>query len=32
MKQKSEIYFPEGRWISLWNLNDEISGQGAEER
>ena len=24
--EEREIYFPEGRWISLWNLNDEISG------
>ena len=24
--EEREIYFPKGRWISLWNLNDEISG------
>lgn len=24
--EEREIYFPEGRWISLWNLKEEISG------
>ena len=30
MKQKSgKSIFPEGRWISLWNLNDEMHSAGA---
>lgn len=24
--EEREVYFPEGRWISLWNLKEEVSG------
>ena len=24
--EEREVYFPEGRWISLWNLKEEING------